>query len=231
MQTAQLSIEALPVGKKDVPRRIVASGGVKARSLGASGGQFAADRVEVALSPNAAGEAQPRTLVATGNVEAGDGAQTIWSSALRLTFIDAKPKAGAVAKAGAEGKAGADANAGADAKAGKGKKGGIGLAGAGGDEQGAMRSDVGEIVAEGPVELRMEDGGRVFASRLEGDGVGHNARLFGPDVLVVRGNLVLDQLANVQVQDAPVRLNAIGPGRASGFKDPVIAVTEGKTGR
>jgi hypothetical protein len=210
LQAAQLSIEALPVGKKDVPRRIVASGGVKARSLGASGGQFAADRVEVALSPNAAGEAQPRTLVATGNVEAGDGAQTIWSSALRLTFVDAKPKAGA---------------------AGKGKKGGIGLAGAGGDEQGAMRSDVGEIIAEGPVELRMEDGGRVFASRLEGDGVGHNARLFGPDVLVVRGNLVLDQLANVQVQDAPVRLNAIGPGRASGFKDPVIAVTEGKTGR
>ena len=231
MQTAQLSIEALPVGKKDVPRRIVASGGVKARSLGASGGQFAADRVEVALSPNAAGEAQPRTLVATGNVEAGDGAQTIWSSALRLTFIDPKPKAGAAGKAGAEGKAGADANAGADAKAGKGKKGGIGLAGAGGDEQGAMRSDVGEIVAEGPVELRMEDGGRVFATRLEGDGVGHNARLFGPDVLVVRGNLVLDQLANVQVQDAPVRLNAIGPGRASGFKDPVLAVTEGKTGR
>jgi hypothetical protein len=225
LQAAQLSIEALPVGKKDVPRRIVASGGVKARSLGASGGQFAADRVEVALSPNAAGEAQPRTLVATGNVEAGDGAQTIWSSALRLTFVDAKPKAGAEAKAGA------DANAGAEAKAGKGKKGGIGLAGAGGDEQGAMRSDVGEIIAEGPVELRMEDGGRVFASRLEGDGVGHNARLFGPDVLVVRGNLVLDQLANVQVQDAPVRLNAIGPGRASGFKDPVIAVTEGKTGR
>jgi hypothetical protein len=203
LQTAQLSIEALPVGKKDVPRRIVASGGVKARSLGAAGGQFAADRVEVALSPNAAGEAQPRTLMATGNVEAGDGTQTMWASSLRMTFVDAKLTPRAEAKAGAKVKAEAD----------------------------AMRSDVGEIVAEGPVELRMEDGGRVFASRLEGDGVGHNARLFGPDVLVVRGNLVLDQLANVQIQDEPVRLNAIGPGRASGFKDPVIAVTDGPTGR
>ncbi|MFM8786019.1 MAG: hypothetical protein ACKOFI_13000, partial [Phycisphaerales bacterium] len=83
-----LAVEALPVGKKDVPRRIVATGDVRARALGEAGGRFAADRVEIALSPNAAGDAQPRTLAASGNVMAGDDAQTLWASALRTTFVE-----------------------------------------------------------------------------------------------------------------------------------------------
>jgi hypothetical protein len=187
-----LSVEALPVGKKDVPRRIVAAGDVRARGLGDAGGRFGADRVEIALSPNAAGDAQPRTLAASGNVMAGDDAQTLWASALRTTFLEASggPRA-----------------------------------------DGALRSDVGEFVAEGPVELMLDDGARIFASRLEGDGSMRNARLVGPDVMVVRGNLVLDQLAEVRVQEVPGRLNALGPGRASGFRAPVLTEAEGRIGR
>ena len=210
LRAGQLSVEALPVGKKDVPRRIVASGGVQAKSLGAAGGSFGADRVEIALTPNASGEAQPRTLLATGNVMAGDDAQTMWASTLRATFVEAKAKPGAASKPATKPSA--------DAKAAR-------------DDAGGMKSDLGEIVAEGPVELRMADGGRVFANRLEGDGLGRNARLIGPDVLVVRGNLVLDQLANIQVQEQPARMNALGPGRASAFKDPVLQASEGKIGR
>ena len=187
-----LAVEALPVGKKDVPRRIVATGDVRARALGEAAGRFAADRVEIALSPNAAGDAQPRTLAASGNVMAGDDAQTLWASALRTTFV-----------------------------------------GGGGAPRpdGALRSDVGEFVAEGPVELMLDDGARIFASRLEGDGSMRNARLVGPDVMVVRGNLVLDQLAEVRVQEVPGRLNALGPGRASGFRAPVLPAAEGRIGR
>jgi hypothetical protein len=85
-----------------------------------------------------------------------------------------------------------------------------------------MRSDVGEVVAEGPVELALSDGSRVFATRLEGDGAGRSARLVGPDVMVIRGNLVLDQLAEVNVPEMPARLGARGPGRASGFRDEVL---------
>ena len=208
LRAGQLSVEALPVGKKDVPRRIVASGGVQAKSLGNAGGRFGADRVEIALTPNAAGEAQPRSLLATGNVMAGDDAQTMWASTLRATFVEAKAKPEAVDTSGTDAKPARDAAA-----------------------PGGMKSDLGEIVAEGPVELRMADGGRVFASRLEGDGLGRNARLIGPDVLVVRGNLVLDQLANIQVQEQPARMNALGPGRASAFKEPVLQASEGKIGR
>ena len=192
MQSGKLVVEAQPVGKKDVPRRIVASGGVKARALGSGKGTFAAQSVDIALSPNADGEAQPRTLVATGGVAAGDDAQSLWCTTLRTTFIERAR--------GADG--GKDA-----------------------------RSDLGEVVAEGPVELRLQDGARAFASRMEADGSSRNARLIGPDVMVVRGNLVLDQLAEIRVQEGPSRLRALGPGRASGFREPVIGVSDGPVGR
>ena len=194
LNSGSLTVEARPEGRKDVPRRIVAAGGVRARGLGESGGRFEAQQVEIALSPNASGDAQPRTLVATGNVMAADDAQTMWASSLRATFVEPKPGAAAP-----------------------------------GD--GAMRSDVGEVVAEGPVELALSDGSRVFATRLEGDGAGRSARLVGPDVMVIRGNLVLDQLAEVNVQEMPARLGALGPGRASGFRDEVLPRAEGRVGR
>ena len=192
LESGTLSVEARPEGRKDVPRRIAAGGGVRARGLGESRGRFEARQVEIALSPNAAGDAQPRTLVATGDVMAADDAQTMWASSLRATFVE--PRAPAA-------------------------------------DGGAPRSDIGEVVAEGPVELALSDGSRVFATRLEGDGAGRTARLVGPDVMVIRGNLVLDQLSEVNVQEAPARLGAIGPGRASGFRDPVLPRAEGRVGR
>ena len=191
MQAATLNVQARPVGTKDVVRRIVADGGVRAQGLGASGGTFEAKRVEVALSPNAAGDAQPRTLAATGGVMAGDGEQVLWAESLRATFVEARA----------------------------------------GAQDDAARSDLGEVTAEGPVELRMRDGARVFASRLEGDGLGRSARLVGPDVLVVQGNLVLDQLAEVRVEESPARVRALGPGRASSFVQPVLAAADGRVGR
>ncbi len=189
----RLALEAAPVGTKDVPRRIVATGSVRARALGPKGGRFAADSVEIALTPDAQAQAQPRTLVATGAVMAGDDSQTMWCSALRATFVEGAPGSGAGAR--------------------------------------EDRSELGAVVADGPVELRLADGGRAFGTRLEADGVAKSARLFGPDVMVVRGNLVLDQLAEVRVQEDPTRVNAIGPGRASGFRDPVLAPSEGPVGR
>lgn len=194
LESGTLAVEARPEGRKDVPRRIVAAGGVRARGLGESRGRFEAQQVEIALSPNATGDAQPRTLVATGGVMAADDAQTLWAQSLRATFVEPKPGAAA-------------------------------------PSDGAMRSDVGEVVAEGPVELALSDGSRVFASRLEGDGAGRSARLVGPDVMVIRGNLVLDQLAEVNVQEMPARLGALGPGRASGFRDEVLPRAEGRVGR
>jgi hypothetical protein len=160
-------------------------------SLGPNGGRFEAESVDIALTPDENAQAQPRTLVASGGVMAGDDAQTMWCSSLRATFVDdPAPK-----------------------------------------EAREERSELGDVVAEGPVELRLADGGRAFGSRLEADGVGKSARLFGPDVMVVRGNMVLDQLAEVRVQEGPTKVNALGPGRASGFRDPVLASSEGPVGR
>ena len=191
-----LKVESAPAGTRDVPRRIVASGRVRARSLGTSGGTFEADSVDIALTPDAEGRAQPRTLAAAGNVMAADEGQTLWCSSLRASFVE---------RAGA-GPPAADA---AD----------------------AIAADIGPVTADGPVEVRTADGVRAFAARLEADGVAGTARLVGPDVLVVRGNLVLDRLSEMRLQRSPARASALGPGRASGFQEPLLADLPGKIGR
>lgn len=199
LRSEALSVEAAPAGDRDVPRRIVARGNVRARSLGASGGRFEAGTVDIALTPDADGQAQPRTLAASGGVTASDEAQTLWCSSLRASFVERAP--GQAPEAAARG----------DAP--------------------AVAADIGPFTAEGPVEVRTGDGARAFAARLEGDGAAGTARLVGPDLLVVRGNLVLDQLAELQLQRTPARASAIGPGRASGFRDPVLADRDGPVGR
>lgn len=199
LRSDALAVEAAPAGDRDVPRRIVARGNVRARSLGASGGRFEAGTVDIALTPDADGQAQPRTLVATGGVTASDDAQTLWCSSLRASFVERGSGRPSDAAAPGEGP--------------------------------AVAADIGPFTAEGPVEVRTGDGARAYAARLEGDGAAGTARLVGPDILVVRGNLVLDQLAELQLQQRPARASAIGPGRASGFRDPVMADRDGPVGR
>lgn len=194
---------------KAQPRSLVATGKVRASAVGSKEGHFEAERLDVTFTPDAEGAAQPRTLLATGGVMAADRTQTIWASSLRLAFVDRAPRASRPARAAAE----ANPGAGDDAKL------------------KAAVSDVSSIVAEGPVELLMPDGGRVYAERMEGDGIARSARLFGPDVMVIRGNLVLDQLAEVRVQEEPARVNALGAGRASAFTASVAPEGRARTGR
>jgi hypothetical protein len=191
-----LKVESAPVGERDVPRRIAASGRVRARSLGASGGTFEADSVDIALTPDADGQAQPRTLAATGSVVAADEGQTLWCSNLRASFVE---RDGAAASA-------------------DGPAGGI-------------AADIGPVTADGPVEVRTADGVRAFAARLEADGIAGTARLVGPDVMVLRGNMVLDRLSELRLQRSPARASALGPGRASGFAEPPVADAPGRIGR
>ncbi|MBU3729755.1 MAG: hypothetical protein FGM37_11005, partial [Phycisphaerales bacterium] len=62
-----------------------------------------ASHVDLALTQRAAGDsrqATPRTLLATGGVEATDGTQTMWSDALRVTFAERPGGIGADATLG-----------------------------------------------------------------------------------------------------------------------------------
>jgi hypothetical protein len=90
---------------------------------------------------------------------------------------------------------------------------------------GGDKMQLGSVVAEGPVALLLKDGTRVWASRLEGDAVARTAQLLGPNVVVVRGNSVIDQLSEVRVQDAPGKLSAAGVGRVSYYTERVIPET------
>lgn len=196
LDAGALSVEAEPVGKRDVLRRLVATDGVRAQDLGERGGVLEAERMEMALVPDASGNALPRTLHAIGGVMVADARQTLWAEGVRVAFLP--PRAPQAERA---------------------------------DGSSAPRADVGSVIAEGPVELRLPDGSRAWASRMEADAVGGTARLSGPNVLVVRGNTAIDQLADLQVQEKPGRLSVAGPGRASSYRDALLPVTNARLGR
>ncbi|MFO0783112.1 MAG: hypothetical protein U0636_05465 [Phycisphaerales bacterium] len=166
--------------ERPVLRRLVADGGVLAARLGDRQGRMQADWVEMLLQPDSAGDAQPRTMHAKGNVVVADDAQTMWAKALRVGFAPAARKAD------------------------------------------AAKAQLSSVMAEGPVRLALKDGTNIWAERLEGDGLARTALLYGPNVLVVRGNVVLDQLAQIQVQESPGKISALGPGRVSQFRDRVL---------
>ena len=166
--------------ERPVLRRLVADGGVQAAGLGDRQGRLQADWVEMLLQPDSAGDAQPRTMHAKGNVLVTDDAQTMWARALRVGFAPAKRKTD------------------------------------------AEKAQLSSVMADGPVRLLLKDGTNVWAERLEGDGVARTALLYGPNVLVVRGNVVLDQLAQIQVQESPGKISSLGPGRVSQFRERVL---------
>lgn len=209
MDAGSLAVEAEPVGRRDVLRRLVASDGVHARDLGEREGSLRAQRIDMTLQPDEEGNSTPRQMVATGDVMASDRDQVLWASSLRSMFV-------APGQGGARGaRSGTDARAGTDA----------------GAQATIPRADVSSVVAEGPVELLLKDSTRVWASRMEGDAINGTARLIGPNVLVVRNNEVIDQLAELQVQERPAKLSAVGAGRASHYAQPVLAVTRERMGR
>ncbi|MBL9141845.1 MAG: hypothetical protein JNK53_08265, partial [Phycisphaerae bacterium] len=209
LDSGTLLVEAEPVGKRDVLRRLVATDNVRATDLGAREGRLAAQRIEMALAPDETGNAVPRTMHATGGVMVSDTQQTIWSESLRTAFV--APKALAPGAPGASSASSAS--------------------GAGAFGDGTVRADVGSVIADGPVELLLKDGTRVWASRMEGDAIRGTARLSGPNVLVVRGNSVIDQLADLQVQEKPGKLSVAGPGRVSYYSARALPEGRARLGR
>jgi hypothetical protein len=196
LDAGALAVEAEPVGARDVLRRLVATDGVRAQDLGERGGVLEAERVEMALAPDAGGNAVPRTMHATGAVMVADARQSLWAESVRVAFL---PPRGASAPRA--------------------------------DGSVAPRADVGSVIAEGSVELRLPDATRVWAGRMEADAVGGTARLSGPNVLVVRGNTVLDQIADLQVQERPGKLSVAGAGRASYFREALLVDAPRRLGR
>ena len=82
---------------------------------------------------------------------------------------------------------------------------------------------LGRITAVGGVQVLLENGARAWAERLDGDGVQRRVMLSAADgdLVLVRGNVVTDQLHSVRFDDRSQVAQTDGPGRFRLFEDPL----------
>ena len=95
----------------------------------------------------------------------------------------------------------------------------------GAEEMGAV--EVHTVDATELVQVRLEEGARVFADRLEGDAANGTLQLTGEDVMVARANVIADRMREVRLDETSGTVRSPGPGRFRYFDDSVVpAVVE-----
>ena len=191
-------------GEVDAIERILATGGARVDRVGEIGSLEAAS-IDLVLDRTEDGRTVPTEMIAEGAVEASDPGQTMWTDRLVVRF---RPRA--------EEDAGAAAGA-------------IEGAGFGGDEMGAV--EITRVDAVDGVQVRLEEGARVFADRLEGDGVARTLQLTGDDVMVLRSNVVADRLRDVRFDDATRNVRGTGPGRFRYYDADVVPASRDRIER
>ena len=191
-------------GEVDAIERILATGGARVDRVGEIGSLEAAS-IDLGLDRTEDGRTVPTEMIAEGAVEASDPGQTMWTDRLVVRFRPrAEPDEGGVADA-AEGAA------------------------FGGDEMGAV--EITRVDAADGVQVRLEEGARVFADRLEGDGVARTLQLTGDDVMVLRSNVVADRLRDVRFDDATRTVRGTGPGRFRYYDADVVPASRDRIER
>ncbi len=78
------------------------------------------------------------------------------------------------------------------------------------------------VRATGAVQIRLQDGERVFADSLEADPDGETASLFGQRIMVAGETFVLDHGKEMELNRQTGRYRIIGPGEFYGFEDPLV---------
>lgn len=77
--------------------------------------------------------------------------------------------------------------------------------------------------ASSGVQLQVKDGARVFADSLQADLVAREALLRGPGLQLVRGQVRIDQVAALRVNELERSARVNGSGRAQGFESVLLA--------
>jgi hypothetical protein len=191
-------------GDGEAIERILATGGARVDRVGEIG-SLQATSIDLALTRTDDGRTTPTAMVAEGDVEASDPGQTLWTNRLVVRF---RPRA-------------EDESADATNPDVAGEL-------AGGDV-GAV--EITTVDAADGVQVRLEEGARVFADRLEGDGVNRTLQLAGDDVMVLRANVVADHLRDVQFDDASRTVRGTGPGRFRYYDESVVPESKGRIER
>lgn len=155
--------------------------------------------LRLTLEQTARGTTIPKLMVAKGNVAALDAEQAIWADLLTVTFRELTE---------------ADADD-ADDRA---------LAGGFGRGRDA---EVELLIAEHDVQVLLADGTRVFADRLEGDGVNEIVELTGKDVLVVHDRFIIDRGTRITIDRKQGVGDMPGAGWFRLFENAVIEPDDG----
>ena len=196
---------AQDAAREDSIERILAGGGATVDRIGETG-RLAAETIDLALEETDDGRTVPTMMLASGGVEARDPGQTIWTERLEVHFRPA-PEDGAD---------GAAVN--------RGLAGGL-------NEDAVGSVEVTKVTANRRVQVRLEEGARVFADELAGDAVNRNLTLAGEDVMVLRENVIADRLREIRFDDAAQTVRSSGPGRFRYFDQPVVPKSTGRIER
>ena len=86
------------------------------------------------------------------------------------------------------------------------------------------------VKADSGVHVLLENGARAWAERLDGDGVNRRVLLSSDDgdLVLVRGNVISDQLHSVVFDDRTQEARTDGPGRFRMFETPLVLPVEGR---
>jgi hypothetical protein len=197
-----LVVDFAESGANDDIERILATGNARVDRVGEVG-SLEASAIDLGLTRTEDGRTIPRELIAQGGVAASDPSQTLWTDRLVVRF---RPTPVAP-----DGRPGTDPPA-----AGRGLAGGL-----------APEASVGEVeihtvLATDGVQVRLDEGARVFADRLDGDASAGTLELQGSDVMIVRGNVVADRMREIRLDESNRSVRSPGPGRFRYFDEVVV---------
>ncbi len=178
--------------ERDAIKTVLATGNIKAVRPGGSpdeDSQLTAQELLVEFALNGEKEAYPRHVRATGNVEAMEKTETMWADFIDVVLRERTAEEQAKAKASLA-ERGDDAG---DDDA--------GIAGLnwGNDRMGETELET--LTASDDVQLLLEGGTRVWADKLDVDGVSRSVTLTGEQVLIASGNHIVDKGKHIKLQE------------------------------
>ncbi len=191
-------------GGQDDIERILAAGNAEVDRVGEFG-QLKASSIDVGLAKADDGRTVPTEMIAQGGVQARDPGQTLWTERLIVRFRE-------VVEQGADPQEPQARTAVAEV-----------------DDMGAV--EVHTVDAVERVQVRLEEGARVFADRMEGDAAIGTLQLSGDDVMVARANVIADRMREVRLDETSGTVRSPGPGRFRYFDDAVVPITADRIDR
>ncbi|MBC01770.1 MAG: hypothetical protein CMJ34_00500 [Phycisphaerae bacterium] len=197
-----LVVDFDPTGEADAIDRILALGGARVDRVGENG-SLEASQIDLGLVRTDDGRTIPSEMIARGEVSAKDPSQTLWTERLVVTFRESD---------------------GSTDRAERGLAGGLAGDVAGQPEMGDV--EIHRLSATDAVQIRLDEGARVFADQLKGDAAAGLLELSGEDVMVLRGNVIADRMREVRLNDTARTVRSPGPGRFRYYDDPIVKPSE-----